>query len=316
MPLQDSYRPTPFSRSMQSVWGDRDRRERQALIREYEKTAKRSLVVFWGEIGPMAMVPFVDVIDDLPKDRPLDLMLSSYGGDGNTSIRMARTCRGSKRGFRIIVPDVAASAATLLTLAADSIIMSDASVLGPIDPQIFMSTRDQYVAAKQIQGTVDDLERRIQDHPKATGLYGALLVDIDGIAYQEAKDAMQETEELVSDMLRLRLKPPANPEALRKATSRIANNLQSQATHSPSIGCAEARAAGIPTKHIDTLPSGRWEMLWELHTMYVARYGPFFNDALVIEGHSASFAAPSSAPRPDQKNHPDKKNPTDHTADT
>jgi len=301
---------------MQSVWGDRDRHERQALIREYEKTAKRSLVVFWGEIGPMAIVPFVDVIDDLPKDKPLDLMLSSYGGDGNTSLRMARTCRGNKRRFRIIVPDIAASAATLLTLAADSVVMSDASMLGPIDPQIFMPTRDQYVAAKQIQGTVDDLEERIQNHPKATGLYGALLVDIDGIAYQKAKAAMQETEEFVSDMLKLRLRAPANPEALKKATSRIANNLQSQATHSPSIGYAEARAAGIPTKHIDTLPSGHWEMLWTLHTMYVARYGPFFNDALVIEGHSASFTRQSSAPHPDKKNTSDKKNLTNHPADT
>lgn len=302
MPPQDDNKSTPFFQSMQLVWGDRDKDERQALIREYEKTAKRSLVVFWGQIGPMVMVPFVDVIEDLPKNRPIDLMLSSYGGDGNTSIRMARICRGrEKRGFRIIVPDIAASAATLLTLAADSVIMSDASVLGPIDPQIFMSTREQYVAAKQIKGIVDDLEKRIQDHPKATGLYGALLVDIDGIAYQAAKAAMQETKEFVSDMLKLRLKAPSNPEALQRATSRIAGNLQSQATHSPSIGHTEARTAGIPTKHSDTLPSGRWEILWALHTMYVARYGPFFNDALVIEGNNASFAIPSTAPRSDKR---------------
>ncbi len=38
--------------------------------------------------------------------------------------------------FRIIVPDMAKSAGTLMTFGADQILMSDTSELGPIDPQI------------------------------------------------------------------------------------------------------------------------------------------------------------------------------------
>ncbi len=310
MPSKVSSKSTPFSRSMQSLRDDRQTHERQALIRTYEKTTKRSLVVFWGEIGPSAIVPFVDVINDLQKNKPLDLMLSSYGGDGDTSIRMARICRGSKRKFRIIVPDIAASAATLLTLAADLVIMSDASALGPIDPQIHMPHKHQYVAAKQILGIVDDLERRIQNHPKATGLYGALLTGIDGIAYQKAKAAIKQTEEFVTDMLKLRMKAPTKPKALKKAASQIAKDLQSQAIHSANIGYTEARAAGIPTEHVSTLPSGQWELLWELHTMYVAQYSTSFNYANVIEGHSASFTRLDSAADSDGKNSPDKSEDT------
>ena len=39
--------------------------------------------------------------------------------------------------FRIIVPDFAKSAGTLMVLGADKVVMSDTSELGPIDPQIF-----------------------------------------------------------------------------------------------------------------------------------------------------------------------------------
>lgn len=267
-------------------------RARQALIRKYQEATGRSLVAFRGEISPRDMVPFVDIVDDLSKKKPLDLMLSSYGGDGHTSIRIARKCRGrkSKREFRIIVPDTAASAATLLTLAADSVIMGDVSVLGPIDPQIPMPTRDRYVAAKQITGIVNDFEERAKANPRATGLYGALLVDIDGITYQEAKAAIDQTEEIVSDMLKLRRDGSHSQEL----TSEIAKKLQSPATHAPNIGYAEAIEAKIPAKHADTLPAEYWAMLWELHTLYTVAYGPLFGSYVVIEGCNTSYYRPSA----------------------
>lgn len=48
---------------------------------------------------------------------------------------MLRAAAGPQGRFRVIVPDFAKSAGTLITLAADKILMSDSSELGPIDPQ-------------------------------------------------------------------------------------------------------------------------------------------------------------------------------------
>ena len=52
----------------------------------------------------------------------------------NTGRRRVGTSR-----LRMIVPDLAKSAATLMVLGADSILMSDTSELGPIDPQVVLA---------------------------------------------------------------------------------------------------------------------------------------------------------------------------------
>ena len=44
--------------------------------------------------------------------------------------------------FRLVVPDTAKSAATLIGLGATEIVMSTTSELGPIDPQVMLPDRD------------------------------------------------------------------------------------------------------------------------------------------------------------------------------
>ena len=58
----------------------------------------------------------------------------------------------------VIVPDMAKSAATLLSLGAHHIMMGPASDLGPIDPQLLI--RNEWVAAKDIIAAVDDAALR------------------------------------------------------------------------------------------------------------------------------------------------------------
>src|SRR5439155_25941589 len=64
--------------------------------------------------------------------------LHTGGGDidaGEKLISIVRTRVGIGK-LRVIVPDFAKSAGTLMALGADKIIMSDTSELGPIDPQV------------------------------------------------------------------------------------------------------------------------------------------------------------------------------------
>ena len=211
-------------------------------------------------------------------------MLSSSGGYGEVAIQMASICRAKRTDFRVIVPDTAASAATLLALSADQVVMSSPSTLGPIDPQIYMPQRHGFLAAKQILEVVDDLERRAQANPDALALYGALLADIDAVAYQTAKAAIESTNEDVATILEFR-RDPSTPQEV----SELAENLQSHAVHSTVIGYAKAIKLGIPTVYMDPV-SEQWNRLWELHTMYVAECGPNSYDVInIIEGHRVSF---------------------------
>ena len=80
---------------------------------------------------------FMDVLYDLDNNRDLDLIIHSAGGVIEAAEGIADYLHQHfiKQKIRIIVPNLAMSAATMLACAADSVMMGKHSSLGPIDPQ-------------------------------------------------------------------------------------------------------------------------------------------------------------------------------------
>jgi len=66
----------------------------------------------------------------------LDLVLQSGGGDPRTSRSLGVLLRSFTQHLCILVPEYAVSAATLLCLAADELILTPLSRLSPLDPQV------------------------------------------------------------------------------------------------------------------------------------------------------------------------------------
>ena len=93
----------------------------------------------------------------------LVLILNSPGGDPLAAERIVHICRSySKAGeYIVIVPKMAKSAATMISLGASEIWMSKTSELGPIDPQIPVTLegekRPRYVAAHEIVNSYNEL---------------------------------------------------------------------------------------------------------------------------------------------------------------
>lgn len=72
-----------------------------------------------------------------PKEHiEIDVWLESPGGDAHAAYKIALLLRAYACRIRVVVPDFAKSAATLLALAADEIYMGAAAELGPLDAQI------------------------------------------------------------------------------------------------------------------------------------------------------------------------------------
>lgn len=237
-----------------------DRYDRQGIIRQYEELTGRSLIVYIGEIASDIVPPFNDAV--LEATDKLDLMLASLGGDAEAALRMAKACHANRADFRVIVPDQAKSAATMLALAAEVIVMSDTSDLGPVDPQILMSARRGYYPAKGVVEAVADLEEKISKNPDAYPLYAAMLGDIDALTYQHAKDAVKRTQELVDDFLECRTAPPSSDEATRLVAS-----LTGPAAHSAVVGHESAAEMGLPVVYMDPR-SEEWDVLWRLYVKY------------------------------------------------
>jgi ClpP class serine protease len=78
----------------------------------------------------------IQMTDD---DVPLDIVLHTPGGLVLAALQIARAVRDHAAKVTVFVPHYAMSGGTLIALAADEIVMSKHSVLGPIDPQLGQS---------------------------------------------------------------------------------------------------------------------------------------------------------------------------------
>lgn len=75
-------------------------------------------------------------IKEVTKEAELDIIIDSPGGNLSACYTIARIlCRWCNR-WEALVPDVAASGATLICLGSSNIIMSEVAQLSPLDPQV------------------------------------------------------------------------------------------------------------------------------------------------------------------------------------
>jgi hypothetical protein len=84
-------------------------------------------------------------------------MLHTGGGDIDAAeklVSLLRSWVGDGR-LRVVVPDYAKSAGTLMAIGADSIVMSDTSELGPIDPQIVLADSNGNRVAHSVRSYLD-----------------------------------------------------------------------------------------------------------------------------------------------------------------
>jgi len=90
---------------------------------------------------------FCSSTSGLPEGQPIGLVIDSPGGDAKCAYQIARFIRKRCGGFTAIVPEYAKSAATLLLLGADRIIVGRNAELGPLDVQVVDNDREQRLSA-------------------------------------------------------------------------------------------------------------------------------------------------------------------------
>ena len=137
------------------------RYQRQTLIREIEADNPQLLCYVAAPVDRSDTLGFVDMLHNARKGEPIDLMLHTPGGDVDAAeklITLVRSQVGEEGQLRVIVPDFAKSAGTLISLGATTILMSDCSELGPIDPQISLKDID----GKRLQPLGANLSQRLR----------------------------------------------------------------------------------------------------------------------------------------------------------
>lgn len=119
---------------------------RQELIKKIEGLRESKVITYLtgdrqGAPGAPSARVAIDIIpviskhlQTIGKTEKIDLFLYSTGGDTMVPWRLVSMIREYCDQFSVIIPYKAHSAATMISLGADEIIMSDLSELSPIDP--------------------------------------------------------------------------------------------------------------------------------------------------------------------------------------
>lgn len=108
-------------------------------------------------ITPEDVQGLMEVVHGLSGQAGLDLILHSPGGSPDAAESIVQYLRSKFQHIRVIVPQAAMSAATMVACSADEIVMGKHSALGPIDPQFIVAT-PQGIMALPAQAILDQFE--------------------------------------------------------------------------------------------------------------------------------------------------------------
>ena len=202
-------------------------------------------------IGQIDHLPISDQLANLHGDA-LDLVLETHGGSGESAEEIVRIIRDKYEHVAVIVPGWAKSAGTIITMAADEILMGPISALGPIDAQLFWQGK-QFSAEALLEG----LNKIKADVDKTGVLNKAYIPILQGISpgeLQSAQNALDFSKVLVTQWLtRYKFKDwtehhstgqPVSSEEREERAKEIAEQLCDHSrwlTHSRSIRIADLR---------------------------------------------------------------------------
>jgi hypothetical protein len=141
------------------------------------------------------LTTFLEDRDLLKKGEPIAVVIDSPGGYADMAYRIARIFCRHAGGFTAVIPRYAKSAATLLTLGADKVIMAHDAEIGPLDVQIYDEEREQRGSA------LDEIQALEQLHQVALQQLNQNLTLMRFITRRRYDTVLPHASKLVSDMM-------------------------------------------------------------------------------------------------------------------
>lgn len=248
--------------------------QRKELYRQHEEKRGKPLIVYVTSIRQNIRVQMLDdsistiieQINCIPSEqREVDFLIVSNGGDPITALRIITILRERFDKVSVIVPYVAFSAATILALGANEIIMHPYSNLGPVDPQISITKSNELGQPSQLQFGSEDIRNYIEfirsdvgitDQAQLITAFNSLATEIGSLSIGSSKRSQQLSLSLSKKMLETHLSDKS------KASS-IAQSLNtSYYHHGYTVGRKEAQEMGLnivfPPKELEDIMWAIW----------------------------------------------------------
>ena len=280
------------------------RRER---IRAVEAITNRPLVIYataflnrvkvqasGGEVGIDGndKIAFDEVTADLPVDSGLDLLLHSPGGQPEAAEAIVELLRSRFPSLRIIVPDQAKSAATMMCCAADEILMDERSELGPIDPQMLITRGDGQVIFAPAQAIIDQFDgakESLAKNPNHLPAWLPILQPLAPSLLMQCESADKLARNLVSSWLsRYMFSDIEDGERLANEAAAYLSDSKMHLSHSRRVSIDQLVDLNFKVIDLRSTPELR-DAVWGLYHAISWTFDRTAAFKIVENGHGAAF---------------------------
>lgn len=253
---------------------------RDQLIRKIEEHRESRVISYivgdrpnnTAQISEDAVRPMYDHLLEIGQVPNIDLFLYSIGGLTEVPWRIVSMIREfvSER-FSVIIPYKAMSAATMIAMGADEILIGRKGELGPIDPTLSISRGSVDGTVVQDQVAVEDIMSYIR-FVKATGLsdqsaLAPLLMQLADKLDPKILGQLDRAHSHIRDVGRKLLTSRADDYRLEAAIVDQIIDALSETTyqHGHAIGRKEARQIGLKVQQPDAEME---KVMWDLYVSY------------------------------------------------
>ena len=240
-------------------------------------------------------IPIIsDQIQQLPSGtKAVDLLVVSAGGDPMVAWRVMSLLRDRVKKVGVIVPQAAFSAATMLALGADEIVMHPCGNLGPVDPQIQVRRQGPGPQQEMIGFGTEDLAGFLEfvrenvglsDQEHLKGAFDMFCKEVGAVPIGVASRSARLSLSLSVKLLQMHMKD----EAEKQKAHAIAETLNKEFFHHGyPVGRKEAKEIGLKViEPKDDLEKAIWG-LWENIESELESRNPFNPMTLVAESGNA-----------------------------
>lgn len=247
------------------------RYRRQDLIRAIEQETGRQLLCYVAGLHTMIsrddVLFLVDLLHNAKRAEKLDLLLHTGGGDMDAAeklITMVRNFVGIAE-LRVVIPDFAKSAGTLMALGADFIVMSDSSELGPIDPQIVLNDGNGNRMSTPIQSYLDAYQQHsaaLTKNPNDVVAH-IMLQKFDPARVKVFEAARDRARVFAEDQLKFGMfRAPKTGNFTQIAADLL--DTTKWLSHGQMIGHQEAKDIGLTVEYLEP-QNDIWQSYWQLY---------------------------------------------------
>ncbi len=180
---------------------------RRKYLKELSNFTKRNTISYYSaflsrpdapntDINDLDMTGFMNALKDMDCSKGLDLILHTPGGSPTSAETIVNYLRSKFGGdVRIIVPQLAMSAGTMIACSGKEIIMGKQSSLGPIDPQF------SGIPAYNIKDEFEEAKRDLEENPQNAQYWAIKLQQYPAAFMKTAIDAIELSTMLVKEWL-------------------------------------------------------------------------------------------------------------------